>query len=310
VHCHARAAHTFFPFFFSFSAKRYGAGEWFSEAAAGVLVADISKYIRIPSLLTLEIEKAQLVPRNAWTGTCRIIGKASTQSTTLFSLFLLYHIHHPSTRPRFVPLLAKLPGLRKVRTGPLPPPPPPPPETYQFFFKLPIQPNQTISAWAGRKPEIAVETPPSVPWTFPCLCLGFTSFLSTAPSAASRSAALEIIWSSFLPFLVIHLCARTQTPFHLQTPNTCQILSIDFLFSLHTCSSHPTSAVLVLERESVCVCERRREKKKVPLIVQLACGPRLPLCDYKRSCHPTFFSHASRRAYSATGLVRACVCLD
>ncbi|CAD0098744.1 unnamed protein product, partial [Aureobasidium mustum] len=37
-------------------------------------------------------------------------------------------------------------------------------------------------------PEIAAGTPPSVPWTFPCLCVGFTSFLSTAPSAAPRSA--------------------------------------------------------------------------------------------------------------------------
>ncbi|CAD0084840.1 unnamed protein product, partial [Aureobasidium vineae] len=47
-------------------------------------------------------------------------------------------------------------------------------------------------------PEIAARTPPSVPWTFPCLCVGFTSFLSTAPSAAPRSA-LEVIWSACTP---------------------------------------------------------------------------------------------------------------
>ena len=85
-------------------------------------------------------------------------------------------------------------------------------------------------------PEIAARTPPSVPWTFPCLCVGFTSFLSTAPSAAPRSA-LEVIWLIF----------RTRKPAH---PHPRQLAAAYNTFRLSVliskspvtfcCSCHPT----------------------------------------------------------------------
>jgi hypothetical protein len=93
-------------------------------------------------------------------------------------------------------------------------------------------------------PEIAARTPPSVPWTFPCLCVGFTSFLSTA-----LLPPLEARLRSFAPVSCTRQAAHPH-PRHLPTAARAQDLQLLCCFFFPEDSSLPSKNLLQLSPDA------------------------------------------------------------
>jgi hypothetical protein len=116
-------------------------------------------------------------------------------------------------------------------------------------------------------PEIAARTPPSVPWTFPCLCVGFTSFLSTA-----LLPPLEARLRSFGP---VFLYKTGCTPAPATSSNCCArarpATALLLLFSRRFLSTVKKSAAAVTRRRCLAL-------STVDPAARLRPAP--PLCNY------------------------------
>lgn len=115
-------------------------------------------------------------------------------------------------------------------------------------------------------PEIAARTPPSVPWTFPCLCVGFTSFLSTA-----LLPPLEARLRSFAPFSCTRQAAHPH-PRHLPTAARAKVLQ------LPCCFLFPEDSSTV--KKSAAAVTRRRCLALSTVDPAARLRPAPPLCNY------------------------------
>jgi hypothetical protein len=111
-------------------------------------------------------------------------------------------------------------------------------------------------------PEIAARTPPSVPWTFPCLCVGFTSFLSTA-----LLPPLEARLRSFGP---VFLYKTGCTPAPATSSNCCARARPATLFQ----------RFLLTVKNSAAAVSRRRCLALSTVDPAARLRPAPPLCNY------------------------------